>query len=379
MSFTAYYGDNTTPRLFVIDPVTMTRVVAGDIKLNSTAYPVDKATQNGSILYAITRGVKSVTPVDTKTYKAGKPLPLLHKPRSTSTANGKCLIAGADEPVTSVVDVKNSKVEQIVGQPTPVTDMDYGGGLASGHPFWLSDKKRFLLLDRRRRKISAYRLGENLPFWEVRTPTSAHHIERIPGQSKVFVALCEGNQEAMIPPAVMVIRESKAGLSVEKLGFVSAADPSVLGAHHLSFSPDGSLIYVPSTEGAIHVLTTATLKPKGKPIKAGKGAGHVFFSPNKKSNIGICINHTDTFVTLFDWQKQKVLADIQVVSALPAPKKKSQAHTSSFDTSGKYFYSAASQDGEFYRIDIAKKKKDKTLDLNTHGMKAEPLQGVFVS
>ena len=172
MGFRAFYGDLSTPRVFAIDVDSMTRIVNPDIAINSPAYPVDKV--HPKLLYGVTRGEKSVTPIDLSKYAAGAPVRLSHKPRSTtiqrSASKHFCLVAGADQPVTSVVEVESSTVLQVVGQPTGETDTDYGGGLASGHPIWVG-KKHFLLLDRRRRTISLYRLQKNLPLATIRAST----------------------------------------------------------------------------------------------------------------------------------------------------------------------------------------------------------------
>ena len=100
----------------------------------------------------------------------------------------------------------------------------------------------------------------------------------------------------------------------------------------------------------------------------------MFFNP--KSSTGVIVNHNDEFVTLFDQKKHTAIANVKVASQPPASKK-SQAHTAKLSSNGKYFYGAASQDGEFYRVDLTKKKKDKALDLNTYGADAQPLQGVI--
>lgn len=368
MGLRAFYGDLSTPRIFAIDVGSMTRIVSPDITINAVAYPVDKIKNN--LLFAITRGERSVTPIDLSTHRAGTPIELNHKPRSTAV-NGKglCLIAGADQPVTTVLDVSTSSVMQVVGQPTGETGTDYGGGLASGHPIWIN-KDHFLVLDRRRRTISLFKLGNNMPLQTIRTSTSCHHVEEY---GKGYVALCEGNLGSRIPPALVffeVTTGKKPGLSVSQVLFMPSADG---GGHHISVI--GETIYAPTSNGVVFVITPNRSGFKFcKPIKAGKGAGHVFFNP--KSSTGVIVNHNDEFVTLFDQKKHTAIANVKVASQPPASKK-SQAHTAKLSSNGKYFYGAASQDGEFYRVDLTKKKKDKALDLNTYGADAQPLQGVI--
>lgn len=374
MGLKAFYGDLSTPRVFAIDVDSMARIVEEDIPLAAPAYPVDKI--KGDLLYAITRGERSVTPIDLGTYAAKTPISLTHKPRSTATQkigkNTLCLVAGADQPVTSIIDVGTSSVIQSVGQPTSDTDVDYGGGLASGHPRWI-DSNNFFVLDRRGRAISVYALGQSLPIWSFRTPTSSHHISEYQGG---YVALSEGNPASRIPPSLTFFNVNKRypdRSSVSQVLFMPSADG---GAHHLGIL--GDTIYVPTSTGTVFVIQPAK---KGfrfcKPIKAGSGAGHVFFNPQAKVSIGVIVNHTDAFVTLFDQKTHKAIGNVEVASTPPAGQK-SQAHTSTIVANGKYFYGAASQDGEFYRIDLKTKTKDQTLDLDTYGAKATPLQGTFI-
>ena len=371
MGLRAFYGDLSTPRVFAIDVNSMTRIVEEDIPLSAPAYPVDKISSH--LLYAITRGENSITPIDIGTYSSQTPIALTHQPRSTATRTISkktlCLVAGSDQPVTSIIDVASSTVIQSVGQPTSDTDVDFGGGLASGHPRWI-DSNNFFLVDRRRREISVYALGQSLPLWSCRTPTSSHHISEYQGS---YVALSEGNPASKIPPSLTFFNINKRypqRSAVSQVLFLPSADG---GAHHLGILDD--TIYVPTSTGTVYVIRPAK---KGfrfcKPIKAGKGAGHVFFNP--KASTGVIVNHTDTFVTLFDQLKRTAITNVKVASP-PVAGKKSQAHTSTIVANGKYFYGAASQDGEFYRIDLAKKIKDQTFDLDTYGAKATPLQGTF--
>ena len=368
MKLRAYYGDLSTPRVFAIDVNTMSRLVSPDIEINAPAYPIDKI--NDKLLLGITRGEKSVTPINLDSRRAGKPIALDHKPRSTTVKGGLCLIAGADQPVTSVVEVKASKVLQVVGQPTAESDTDFGGGLASGHPIWVH-KNHFLLLDRRRRSISLFKVGSSLPAKTIRTPTSCHHVEVY---DKGYVALCEGNPASEIPPALVFFCVSTGkvfDLAVSKVLFMPSAEG---GAHHIEIID--KTIYVPTSNGVVFVITeTHSSDFKfSKPIMAGKGAGHVVVNP--KSPIGAIVNHNDEFITLFDQKKNVKIANVKVASP-PPTQKKSQAHTAKLSPNGKYFYGAASQDGEFFRVDLARRKKDKVLNLNTFGFDAQPLQGVI--
>ena len=145
------------------------------------------------------------------------------------------------------------------------------------------------------------------------------------------------------------------------------------GAHHVGII--GNVVYVPASDGTVFVVAPTKAGFKFlKPIKAGGGAGHVYYNP--KSSVEVIATIPQS-LSLFSTKPNIRPSQTPPSHSTPLPKKKSQAHTLTISLNGKYFYGAASQDGEFYRIDLAKKKKDKVLDLNTYGAGAQPLQGVI--
>lgn len=113
--------------------------------------------------------------IDANTLEHIGMIPLTHKPRSGESFNsrlGLALVAGADKPITSVIDVGNDSVAAITIEDTG-TDFyaDYGGGNASGHPAWLS-KDRFVVIDRARRIIQ---------LWGIEKVSSQGHKYRYGG------------------------------------------------------------------------------------------------------------------------------------------------------------------------------------------------------
>jgi hypothetical protein len=86
-----------------------------------------------------------------------------------------------------------------------------------------------------------------------------------------------------------------------------------------------------------------------KAIEVGMGAGHTTILSMR--NQAIITNHNDTFVSVIDMEKHKLLHNVEVADTASSAYK-SQAHTSGVSLDMKYFYSAASHDGVFYRIDL---------------------------
>jgi len=68
-------------------------------------------------------------------------------------------------------------------------------------------------------------------------------------------------------------------------------------------------------------------------------------------------------MTVIDTITHTWLRDIEVAS-LPPAGNKSQSHTSGVSTDQKYFYSAASYDGVFFRIDVDKLVDDEVLEIS---------------
>lgn len=153
----AFYGDKVLDRVVVIDVPKMQ--LAGTVDtIGKTPYPVDQAGTLDKV-YAITRGSESIDIITADTLQNLGVLNLEHKPRSGESYNarlGLTLIAGANKPLTSVIDVVNDTVVAVAGQNIEtIQTRDNGGTLSSGHPAWLS-KDRFTVIDRANRLIQLY-------------------------------------------------------------------------------------------------------------------------------------------------------------------------------------------------------------------------------
>jgi len=361
----AYYGDWDSNRIFIFDADNMSLLTTVE-NTGDGPYGIDQ--QSPDKAYALTRKTESLTIVNNETFENEGLISLDHRPRSTNYNPGTdlTLVSGGDKAMTSIIRVKKDKVVKIIGEDVETHPHDYGGSLSTGHPLWVNDRQ-FFMLDRAAREIQLWnRSGELLST--VYTTSSVHHIFQQPastmenGDEHIYYAVEEGNQSEQIPPAIL--RFKLRGRMLVETGRVelNSIDPSrydagVMGAHHASFRPDGEYIYVGSAEGNLFVVNRKRMEVETV-IPAGKGAGHTTMLSMR--NQAIITNHNDTFVSVIDTVNHEWVRNIEVASSA-SPDYKSQAHTSGVSLDMQYFYSAASHDGVFYRINLDTWTVEKTL------------------
>ena len=373
----AYYGDWDSNRIFIFDVDNMAWLATVE-NTGDGPYGIDQ--QSPDKAYALTRKTESLTIVNNETFANEGLIPLEHKPRSTNynSATDLTLVSGGDKAMTSIIKVKKDKVVKVIGKNLETHPHDYGGSLSTGHPLWVGDR-HFFMLDRAARKIQLWnRDGKRLST--LRTATSVHHIFQQPaasmgaGDEQVYYAVEEGNQGEQISPAIL--RFELQGTMLVETGRVELNsintkkyNASEMGAHHAAFRPDGKYIYVGSAEGNLFVVNRKKMKVE-KAIKVGKGAGHTTFLSMRDQ--AIITNHNDTFVSVIDTVNHKRLRNIKVATDA-SPDYKSQAHTSGVSLDMQYFYSAASHDGRFYRINL-----DTWNVVKTEPVDANLLMGSFI-
>ncbi len=349
----AYYGDPANDLVYVIDLDRFALHQVYDTGAGSGPYPVDHAGSGST--YISTRGVPSISVIND--FDLSQPLqeiPLLHHPRSTTynPRKGLALVSGADIALTSVIETDDHEVERVVGDGSrwdPAVNTDFGGTLATGHPFW--DKgKRFFQLNRAQRRIELYNHHGRL-LDTLETPSTAHHLLRVPGKRHTYLASLEGNPAAGIGPGILKFRVR--GKHLKQIAWreldCAECDPAHMGGHHADLTPDGRHIFMGSTEGHVFVLDSGTLDIVAV-IDSGKGSGHTRFVPAR--HLAIVTNHKDTFITLIDIDTLHKVADIPVTDACPFPGRKSQGHTTGLSPDSRYFYMAASCAGELVRLDL---------------------------
>ena len=396
----AFYGDKVLDRVVVIDVPKMELIDAVDT-IGKTPYPVDQA-GNLNKVYAITRGSSSVDVITADTLQNLGVLHLDHKPRSGESYNarlGLTLIAGANKPLTSVIDVVNDTVVAVAGADIEtIQTRDNGGSISSGHPAWFG-LDRFAVIDRANRLIQLYGIEkvqqEGLDYdWEVTlldevsTPTSVHHIihrdvSRLSEEEKrEFYALAEGSAKEGIHPAILKLQLS----DNDKLRLVDQVsmdhfkgvnfDAAVMKAHHADCHPDGDHIYAGSDYkesdgwGYLFVINRKSMKIENV-IETGKGTGHTRFVPER--NLAIVTNHNDTFLTVVNSITHEKKKDV-TVSGKQSQGQILQSHTNYVSPDSRYYYAFASDNGVFFELDLDSLMVSRTLETG-----GAPVQGSFIN
>lgn len=360
----AYYGDWGSNRVYIIDVDNMTLLKTVE-NTGDGPYGIDQQGPNKA--YALTRKTESLSVVDNNTIEHDGLIELLHKPRSTNfNANTLLsLVSGGDKAMTSIIRTDMDKVTHVVGDNVLTTPHDFGGSLSTGHPLWVSDH-HFFMLDRAAREIQLWnRAGDKLSV--LNAPTSIHHVFQPPASTmdledrNVFYAVVEGNQSEGVSPGVIRFEIIKNALQQTAQVNLHDFDPlnldvTQMGSHHADFDPDGLSIYMGSAEGHVFVIDKNTMQIKAM-VDAGAGAGHTTFLPMR--NQAVITNHNATYMSVIDTLTHELVRTVEVADSA-SPDYKSQAHTSGVSLDMKYFYSAASHDGVFFRIDLDTWEVNKT-------------------
>jgi len=222
---------------------------------------------------------------------------------------------------------------------------------------WVTDH-HFFMLDRAARQIQLWNSkGEMLSVLD--TPTSIHHIFQPPvstmdtNEKNVFYAVIEGNRDELVSPGIIRFNIKKNSLTQTAQVNLHDYDPenldiSTMGSHHADFHPDGVYIYIGSAEGHVFVINKNTMQIEAM-VDSGAGSGHTTFLPTR--NLAIITNHNSKYMTVIDTVNHQFVKNIEVATTASSDYK-SQAHTSGVSLDEKYFYSTASHDGDFFRIDL---------------------------
>lgn len=379
----AFFGDPSSQVVTVVNLNNMTQEAS--IPTAAIPYPVDRAGALDKV-YVMTRGSSSIDIIDPATLNNVGSIYLPHKPRSGEAYNEKLavqLIAGGDKPMTSIIDPFNDTVITTVGKDiTTIPNGDFGGSLASGHPYWFS-KRKFAVIDRANRTIQLYRLrGDRQSGFkaklldEVSTPTSVHHIvarDRSKLKNKdrfIYYAVAEGSPNNGVAPKILELKVKGNKIKLKRSVDLTGDNVYLMGAHHADLHPDGVHIYVGSTEGHIFVINRHSLQIV-KVIETGLGSGHTKFIPSK--NLAVITNHKATFVSLIDTSTHSKITDIEV-SPPQSNGQILQSHSSFVDSASENFYAFATDSGTFYELNLDNYTISRTV--YTGGT---PTQGMFLS
>jgi len=378
----AYFADKDHDAVIAFNPRTM-QTIESISTHGHGPYPVDKTGENS--VYVTTRNSQSVDVINNNDLSVYKTISLPHYPRSVTynKFNNLAIVSGVKKPVTSIIDTSNHSLVATVGNDHVVTPTDFGGGLATGHPYWVSPTQ-FLLLDRANRKLDLYSISQlggeykvNMTY-SLPMPTSVHHIMAVPNASgwdkNIFYAIAEGSPNNGIAPAVVAFELSGEHLYHRQTLHLPVTNTNVkeMGAHHGAFHPDGKHIYLGSNEGITYVIDRVSMRVIST-IETGKGNGHT--TMNAQRMIAIATNHTDSFMTVIDLNTHTKVANIDVSELATSKTRKTQAHTSSFDpNNSRFFYTAASDDGRIIEIDLDTLSISREIEL----LGSYPIQGTFV-
>jgi DNA-binding beta-propeller fold protein YncE len=187
-----------------------------------------------------------------------------------------------------------------------------------------------------------------------------------------YYALSEGSPDAGIAPSILkyVLQRNHLTL-VGEASLAEIGDPIIaeMGSHHADIHPDGKHMYVGSREGNVYVVNMKKMKVVKK-VKAGLGAGHTTFVPER--NLAVVTNHKDTFVTIIDTTTHTKKVNVEV-SGRSINGEILQSHSSFVHPNMDFFYAFATDNGVFYELDLETLKVSRTV--HTGGT---PLQGVFM-
>ncbi|WP_353662820.1 hypothetical protein [Hydrogenimonas sp. SS33] len=334
-------------------------------------------TQNSYSFDVVDFDTGKVKTVDMNHTKAADGTELYHRPRAIGAYNDKYkiqLLSVKNRPAVDVIDVKTDTILTVLGDNQ--TDSQ---STATGHALWF-DEDHCGVIDRVHPQVWLYRVERDgngtLRFTltqKFKLRGTIHALERVDHPVKeedkyLFYATYEGNAKAnpAVAPAVAEIRFDPFGETLEETRYVSFPDSTHIIdnvppiTHHLGVSPDGRYVVVPDFDGSVYFVDRRTFKIVKK-LKAGLGAAHINFAP--KYDVAIITSHFDQYVTIIDLKTLTVKDDVYITDHTFDPNDKHllQPHFSYVDPDGRYFYTFATQDGDFVRIDLQRDEVDKRL------------------
>lgn len=296
-----------------------------------------------------------------------------HKPRAIGAYNDKYkiqLLSGKDMPTIDVIDVNTDKILATLGdQNNSFSITTNEGSAATGHSLWF-DEDHFGLIDRANRLIRLYKVKDNngklsfVHLQDLNSTMPVHTLERVnnattKADAHIFYAMADGdvNANPVIAPSVyeVVFNDINETLSIGNKVVFSDSNTTVNGVkpttHHAAITPDKRYLIVPVLDGKVYFIDRVTMKVKDV-ANAQLGAGHVNVS--KAENVIIITNHFSDKLTIINATTHKVLKNIVISETKYDPNNKHllQPHFSYVSPDGRYYYTFATQDGKFIKIDL---------------------------
>ncbi len=294
------------------------------------------------------------------------------KPRAIGAYNDKYkiqLLSAKNMPTIDIIDVETDTILAIVGdQNNSYAVGSNAGEDGTGHALWF-DEDHFGILDRVSSNIRLYRVSKDtddtLRFDHVqdfKTRKAVHGIERVENattrkDSLTFYAMVDGDVNDGTAPSVLEIRfnpnseKLKKGGEVvfeESIASVNTIKPTT---HHSGISTDGKYLIVPILDGKVYFIDRKKMKLK-KVLEAKLGAAHVNVS--KEENVIVITNHFSHELTFIDAKSLEVIKHLEISHHTFNPNEKHllQPHFSYIGPDGRYYYTFATQDGTFLKIDL---------------------------
>ncbi len=305
-----------------------------------------------------------------------------HKPRAIGAYNKKYnlqLLSAKDMPVVDVIDVSNDRVIATLGErqtydKTQLTS-NAGNGSATGHAIWL-DTDHFALIDRVHDYVAVYKVIVNNDGTKnfqrtslLHAGTAFHAIEKVvrPKTRKdltTFYALGEGDlTKNFVPYVIKMNFDPKTGVlsralredGSEEITYLTESNREINKVkpttHHAGISPDGKYLAVPVLDGKVYFINRKTMETE-KVLEAGLGAAHIEFSA--PLNLAIITNHFGKNLTIVDMNTLTIKRQLPISNHGFDPNNQHllQPHFSYLGDNGKYFYTFATQDGDFLKINL---------------------------
>ena len=175
--------------------------------------------------------------------------------------------------------------------------------------------------------------------------------------SLTLYAMVDGDVGEKIAPSVLEIVFDPSEGKLTEEGEVEFEDSKAIvntikpTTHHSGISADGKYLIVPILDGKVYFINRKSMKLK-KVVEAKLGAAHVNVS--KEENVIVITNHFSQYLTFIDAKSLEVIKhlDISVYEFDPADKHLIQPHFSYIGPKGRYYYTFATQDGMFLKIDL---------------------------
>ncbi len=364
-----YYADprieeNGKNRALKIDYLNMTFTNLNVYGINP--HSIDRAgdsnkfyirTQNSTSFDVVNFEQNSVKTVDLKG----------HTPRAIGATNLKYNIQLLSVKYSPLIDVIDTTTDEVIA--TLGDDESVYNKTTSGHAFWL-DEDNLGLIDRVNTRVIVYKVIDNggvLSFEKRSTLTSDttfHAVERVANPKTrddlvTFYAMAEGDvnsgilpyaQELKFDPESGILKAGRKSILSESTTTVHGVSPIT---HHSGISPDGKFLYVPVLDGKVYIIDRSSMTLV-KTLDAKLGAAHVEFS--KLTNVAIITNHYSNDVTIIDLNTQSVKKNINIGVGQEYHEDNKhllQPHFSYISPDGRYFYTFATQDGDFIKIDLS--------------------------